>query len=92
MNDRLNLYLGLRWDYDRTPAWVEFETTAASLAAVSPANYPNLINADYDINDYITDGDDRETFLGAFQPRIGFDYAIDADKRWILFGGYGRVL
>ena len=91
VNDRLNLYLGLRWDYDRTPAWVEFETTPASLAAVSPANYPNLINADYDINDYITDGDDRETFMGAFQPRIGFDYAIDADKRWILFGGYGRA-
>lgn len=90
VTDRLNVYLGLRWDYDRTPAWVDFETTQASLDAVSPANYPNLINADYDINDYITDGNDRETFKGAFQPRIGFDYEIDAEGRWILFGGYGR--
>lgn len=90
VNDRLNLYLGLRWDYDRTPAWVNFETTQASLNAVSPANYPNLINADYDINDYITDGNDRETFKGAFQPRIGFDYEIDDEARWVVFGGYGR--
>lgn len=90
VTDRLNVYLGLRWDYDRTPAWVDFETTQASLNAVSPANYPNLINADYDINDYITDGNDRETFKGAFQPRIGFDYELDDEARWIVFGGYGR--
>jgi outer membrane receptor protein involved in Fe transport len=90
VTDRLTLNLGLRWDYDRTPAYVNFVTTPQSLAAVSPANYPNLVNADYDIDDFITDGDDRKTFTGAFQPRVGFSYEIDEAARYVVFGGFGR--
>lgn len=90
VTDRLTLNLGVRWDYDRTPSYIDFVTSPSSLAAVSPANYPNLNNADYDINDYITDGNDRKTFTGAFQPRIGFSYELDDRARFVLFGGYGR--
>ncbi len=28
--------------------------------------------------------------MGAFQPRIGFSYVLDDDRRFTLFGGYGR--
>lgn len=98
VNDRLNVYLGLRWDYDRTPAWVNFVhdqddvdlVTGVTTNAMGQPLYPNLLNADYDIHDYISTGSERETFKGAFQPRIGFDYEIDDEARWILFGGYGR--
>ena len=90
VTDRLTLNLGIRWDYDRTPAWVNFETTQASLNAISPANFPGITNANYDINDYITDGNDRKTFKGAFQPRIGFSYEIDPEHQFVVFGGYGR--
>ena len=90
VTDRLTLNLGIRWDMDKTPAFEDFEHTPASLAAVSPANYPNLINADYDINDFISTGSERETFMGAFQPRIGFSYEIDPESRFVLFGGAGR--
>ncbi len=90
VTDRLTLNLGLRWDYDRTPAWVDFVTTPASIAAVSPANYPNLANADYKIGDYITDGTKRKSFTGAWQPRIGFSYELDKDARFVVFGGFGR--
>src|SRR3546814_17007675 len=58
--------------------------------AVSPANYPNLINADYDINDFISTGTERTAFTGAWQPRVGFTYELDDEGRFALFGGYGR--
>jgi len=87
---RLRLNIGVRWDYDRTPAYVNFVTTPASIAAVSPANYPNLTNADYYINDYISNGHNRKTFTGAWQPRLGFSYDLDAGQRFTVFGGWGR--
>ncbi|MDP9422116.1 MAG: TonB-dependent receptor [Pseudomonadota bacterium] len=90
VTDRLTLNLGIRWDYERTPAYLNYETPADAIAAVGPANYPNLINADYDINDFISTGSEREAFKGAFQPRIGFSYDLDAEGRFVLFGGYGR--
>ena len=90
VTDRLTLNIGLRWDYERTPSFLDFVTPADAIAAVSPANYPNLVNADYNINDYITDGSQRHAFTGAFQPRLGFSYKIDDAGRFILFGGYGR--
>lgn len=90
VNDRLTLNLGVRWDYERTPAYLDFVTPESNLAAISPTNYPNLAGADYDINDYISTGSNRKAFKGAFQPRLGFTYRIDEEGRFTVFGGYGR--
>lgn len=90
VTDRLTLNLGLRWDYERTPAYLDYVTTDEVRAAVSPANYPNLIDADYDINDYISNGNNRQAFTGAWQPRVGFSYRLDEAGRFTVFGGYGR--
>lgn len=90
VNSHLTINYGLRWDYDRTPDYVNFVTSPASLAAVSPAKYPNIVNTNYNINDYISTGSNRKTFAGAFQPRIGFSYSFGDDKKYVLFGGYGR--
>lgn len=90
VTERLTLNLGLRWDYEKTPAFLDFVTPADAVAAVSPANYPNLNGADYDIRDFISTGSEREPFLGAFQPRIGFSYDLDEEGRFQVFGGYGR--
>ncbi|WP_235534980.1 TonB-dependent receptor domain-containing protein [Sphingomonas sp. Leaf339] len=90
VSDRLTLNLGLRWDYEKTPSYLDFVTPAENLAAVSTANYPNLGSADYNINDYITDGSQRKAFKGAFQPRIGFTYRLDEQGRFTVFGGVGR--
>ncbi|MCW4460192.1 TonB-dependent receptor [Sphingomonas sp. BT-65] len=102
ITDRLTLNLGLRWDYERTPAYLdyvhdpaiaEFVAGRASYTApngtVTPP-YMNLANANFDIDDFISTGKERKAFTGAWQPRIGFSYAFDADKRFVLFGGYGR--
>ncbi len=90
VTDRLTLNLGVRWDYERTPAFLNFVHPDDAVNAVSPANYPNLVNADYDINDFISTGRERKAFKGAWQPRIGFSYELDEDARFVLFGGYGR--
>ncbi|MBN2972956.1 TonB-dependent receptor [Roseomonas aeriglobus] len=90
VTDRLTLNLGIRWDYERTPAFLNYVHPAAQVAAVQPANYPNLNGANYNINDYISTGNNRRAFKGAFQPRLGFSYTLDDAQRFTVFGGYGR--
>jgi outer membrane receptor protein involved in Fe transport len=90
VTDRLTVNLGLRWDYERTPAFLDYVHPAAQVAAVSPANYPNLTGANYNINDYISTGKERKAFTGAFQPRIGFNYKLDEAGRFAIYGGFGR--
>jgi outer membrane receptor protein involved in Fe transport len=99
VTDRLTVNFGVRWDYERTPAFLNYKHNQAVVdlvtgVTINPATglpaYPNLLNADYDINDFISTGSEREAFKGAIQPRIGFSYDIDGDRRWVLFGGYGR--
>ncbi|WP_447756032.1 TonB-dependent receptor domain-containing protein [Sphingopyxis fribergensis] len=102
VTDRLTVNVGLRWDYERTPAFLDYVHDPAIAAFVSgqasytapdgtvtPA-YTNLLNADYNINDYISTGSERKAFKGAWQPRIGFTYELDDDGRFAIFGGYGR--
>lgn len=90
VTDRLTLNLGVRWDYERTPSFLDFVHPADAVNAVSPTNYPNLNNANYDIRDYISTGSERKAFTGAWQPRVGFSYELDEDGRYVVFGGYGR--
>lgn len=101
-DDRLTLNIGLRWDYERTPAFLNYkhdpaiaEFVAGRASYTGPngavtAPYPNLRNADYNIDDYISTGNERKAFKGAWQPRLGFTYALDDEKRFAIFGGYGR--
>ncbi len=102
VTSRLTLNLGLRWDYERTPAFLNYAhdpaiaafvagraSYTASNGTVTPA-YQNLKNAGFNIDDFISTGKERKAFTGAWQPRVGFTYALDADKRFAVFGGYGR--
>ena len=102
VSDRLTLNLGVRWDYEKTPAFLDYAHDPAIAAFVSgqapytapdgtvTPPYTNLANADYDINDYISTGSERKAFTGAWQPRVGFTYEIDEEGRFAVFGGYGR--
>ncbi|RIA43840.1 carboxypeptidase family protein [Hephaestia caeni] len=88
VTDRLTLNLGVRWDYEETPSYLNFVTPADAVAALT--NWPNIQNTDYDINDYISTGNNRHPFKGAWQPRLGFTYELDDAGRFAVFGGYGR--
>jgi outer membrane receptor protein involved in Fe transport len=88
VNEKLTLNLGLRYDYEQTPGYEDYVTPAALVAALR--GWTNIQNTDYDIEDYISDGSNRESFKGAWQPRLGFSYDLFADQRHVIFGGAGR--
>ncbi|MGQ3112950.1 MAG: TonB-dependent receptor domain-containing protein, partial [Brevundimonas sp.] len=91
ITDKLELNLGLRWDYEdnavnndwRTPD--DIRRLLTQMENVPGFDFPSYLN----INDYISDGK-REAFKDAFQPRIGFSYDLFGDERTVLFGGAGR--
>jgi outer membrane receptor protein involved in Fe transport len=77
---RLTLSVGIRWDY---------ETNQLNNDYVTPANVVAAVQS-FVPSRYLTDGNDRPPFKGAFQPRLGFSYDLDAAGRTVLFGGFGR--
>jgi outer membrane receptor protein involved in Fe transport len=84
---RLTLNLGIRWD---------FESNMFNTGYVTPQNvvdtltrYNDSLPAPLDLNRFISDGSNRERFYGAFQPRLGFSYALDRDSKTTIFGGFG---
>jgi len=76
---RLQVNLGIRWDYESDMidnGYVTPPGVKAALDTVIPSKY-------------FTDGTQRPPFYGAFQPRVGFSYVLDEGGRWTVFGGFG---
>lgn len=90
VNENLTLNLGLRWDYEQNPGFENYRTPADLATALRGWTNLQGPNVDYDINDYISNGSNRDSFKGAWQPRIGFSYDLFADQRHVIFGGAGR--
>lgn len=99
VNDKLTLNLGLRWDYEKNPAYTDYVTPAsvvAALNAIDPRGNgtqtyaQSLALGGIDINDYISNGHNRSDNKGQWQPRVGFSYDLNGDERHVFFGGAGR--
>ncbi|WAC63758.1 TonB-dependent receptor [Pseudoxanthomonas sp. SL93] len=90
VNEHLTLNMGLRWDYEKNPSYEDHVTPAALVSALQA--WPNINNAnvDYDYNDYISTGNNRDAFKDGWQPRVGFSYDLNGDQRHVIFGGAGR--
>jgi hypothetical protein len=86
VNDKLELNLGLRWDYETNMFNNNYTTPAAAAAALRSAPTTDY----FDPEDYITDGHDRKPYKGMIQPRIGFSYDLFGDRNTVIFGGFGR--
>jgi hypothetical protein len=80
LTPRLQLNLGLRWD---------FETDMANNDYVTPAEVRNAFSPFFSSN-YFSDGSDRPPFYGAVQPRVGFSYDLAGDGRTVVFAGWGK--
>ncbi|TDB26956.1 hypothetical protein ATCM_04445 [Stenotrophomonas sp. ATCM1_4] len=98
VTERLTLNLGLRWDYEKTPSYLDYVTSGDVLAALASAD-PNAPGQTYaqslalggiDVNRYISTGNNRKPFKDAIQPRLGFSYDLTGDERHVIFGGIGR--
>lgn len=86
ITDRVQLNLGVRWDYETNGFNNHYRTPAAAAAALRalPKTYY------FDPENYITDGTNRKPFTGAFAPRLGFSWDIKGDRSTVIFGGAGR--
>jgi hypothetical protein len=89
----LVLNLGFRWDAETNMINNDYRTPQP-LADSLRADLNDRFNAPLvqglgGLNAYLNDGDQREIFKGAFQPRLGASYDIFADGRSVLFGGFG---
>ncbi|WP_416307877.1 TonB-dependent receptor domain-containing protein [Neptunicella sp. SCSIO 80796] len=88
VTDRLILNLGVRWDYEKSPSFTDFKTPTELVTALH--NWSNIQNTDYDIDDFISTGKERDNYTGAWQPRLGFSYALGEERNHTLYGGWGR--
>jgi outer membrane receptor protein involved in Fe transport len=101
VNDKLLFNLGLRWDYEDNPSYLNYVTPASVVAALNGPNpdptapagqtYAQaLALGGVNVNDYISNGHNRNAFKGEWQPRLGFSYDLDADEAHVVHGGAGR--
>jgi hypothetical protein len=87
----------LRWDYEETPAYLDYVTPANvvaglnSVPAMGTQTYAqSLAQGGIDVNDYISTGGNRDADTDNWQPRLGFSYDIGGDQAHVVFGGAGR--
>lgn len=99
VNDKLQLNLGIRWDYEKIPSYVDHVTPAEVVAALNGPGTNPTISATYaeqlakggiDIRNYISNGNQRKADKNNFAPRLGFSYDFNGDESFVLFGGAGR--
>lgn len=87
--NRLTINTGLRWDYETSDAYLDYTTPANVVSALR--GWSNLQKSDINIDDYISTGNNRESFKDAWQPRLGFTYNLTEDTDVVMFGGIGRA-
>ncbi|MFL5607072.1 MAG: hypothetical protein ACJ8AD_11545 [Gemmatimonadaceae bacterium] len=84
---RLTINAGIRWDYESHMMNYDYVTPRAVVDSLT--KYNNVLPTPLDLSRYISTGSNRKPFYGAFQPRIGFSYAVDQASRTTVFGGFG---
>ncbi|ELQ07232.1 TonB-dependent receptor [Xanthomonas translucens] len=96
--DKLMINVGVRWDYEKNPAYTDFVTSQDFVNALysdDPANpgqpWANrLLPSGINVADYISTGHNRKNFKDGWAPRLGFSYDFFGDERAVLHGGAGR--
>jgi outer membrane receptor protein involved in Fe transport len=84
---RLTLNLGIRWDFESHMFNYDYVTPQDVRDTI--LRYNSTLQTPIDTAEYFTDGTRRHKFYGAFQPRLGFSYALDRDNKTAVFGAWG---
>ncbi len=99
VNDKLQLNLGIRWDYEKIPSYLENVTPSEVVDALTGPGTDPAVSATYaeqlakggvNIYDYISNGGNRKADKNNWAPRLGFSYDFNGDESFVLFGGAGR--
>ncbi len=86
-NSRLTLNIGVRWDFESHMLNYDYVTPQSIRDTIG--RYYNTLLVPIDTLKYYSDGTQRDKFYGAFQPRLGFSYSLDAESKTVIFGGWG---
>lgn len=101
LNDHLTLNLGVRWDKEKTPSYLDYVTPQNvidgfnSLDENAQAQFPGqtyaqtLAKGGINYQDYISNGHNRHA-QNQWAPRLGFSYDLFADEEHVIHGGAGR--
>jgi hypothetical protein len=84
---RLTISAGIRWDLETGMSDMHFVTPQAVVDSVTALR--SQLFVDVDPARYFTDGNQRKDFYGAFQPRLGFSYAINEARTTTIFAAGG---
>ncbi|GGY67669.1 membrane protein [Cellvibrio zantedeschiae] len=87
--DNLTVNAGLRWDYEESDSFLDYKTPTDVVEGIT--KWVGIGKSDLDINDYVSTGNNRNSFKNAWQPRIGFSYKFNDEHDMTLFGGVGRA-
>ncbi len=86
LTNRLQLNLGVRWDYETNAVNNDYVTPASAAAALRSLPTSSYFNPE----NYISTGSNRKPFAGAVAPRVGFSWDVKGDRSTVVFGGFGR--
>ncbi|MGN6094323.1 MAG: TonB-dependent receptor domain-containing protein, partial [Luteibacter jiangsuensis] len=101
VNDHLTLNLGVRWDKEKTPSyldWVTPQNVIDSFNSLDPNAqdlFPGqtyaqtLAKGGINYQDYVSNGHNRHA-QNQWAPRLGFSYDLFADEEHVIHGGAGR--
>lgn len=84
---RLTINAGVRWDFESKMFNYDYKTPQNVIDTLT--RYNDSLATPLKISDYVSTGSNRKPFYGAFQPRLGFSYALDNDNKTTIFGGFG---
>ena len=84
---RLTFNLGIRWDFESH--MMNYDYVTPKMVVDTLTRYNSQLPTPLDLNNYISTGNNRKPFYGAFQPRFGFSYALDEASKTTVFGGAG---
>jgi outer membrane receptor protein involved in Fe transport len=84
---RLTFNLGVRWDFESKMMNYNYVTPQEVVDTLT--RYNDSLPTPLDLSRYISTGNSRKPFYGAFQPRLGFSYALDEENKTTVFGGFG---
>jgi outer membrane receptor protein involved in Fe transport len=104
INPRLELNIGLRWDYESNMLNNDYVTPADRITALRKLDVPrygitpppgqtyaqSLARGGVNIDDYISNGSSRKPYKEAFAPRLGASYDLSGNRMTVLYGGWGR--
>ncbi len=92
--------IGVRWDYETNMVDNDFHTPQAIANGLRTAcrDYDQPVGgrthwciSDFlDVENFISDGNNRRSYKGMVQPRVGLTYDIAGEGKTVVFGGWGK--